>query len=51
VRFNPQAMELLLRDSWPANVRQFRSAIQRGQILCDGREILPMDLPEEIRKA
>jgi two-component system NtrC family response regulator len=51
LRINPQAMELLLRYSWPGNVRQLRSAIQRGQILCDGREILPKDLPEEIRKA
>ena len=51
LRINPQAMELLLRYSWPGNVRQLRSTIQRGQILCDGREILPKDLPEEIRKA
>src|SRR5712691_11645842 len=51
LRINPQAMELLLRYSWPGNVRQLRSAIQRGQILCDGREILPKDLPEEIHKA
>ena len=40
-----------MRYSWPGNVRQLRSVIQRGQILCDAHEILPKDLPEEIRKA
>jgi two-component system, NtrC family, response regulator AtoC len=48
---SPEAMELLLRYDWPGNVRQLRSAIQRGQILCNGHEILPEDLPEEIHKA
>jgi two-component system response regulator AtoC len=51
LRIHPQAMELLLRYSWPGNVRQLRSVIQRGQILCDGHEILPKDLPDEIRRA
>jgi two-component system response regulator AtoC len=50
LRMSPQAMELLLRYHWPGNVRELRSAIQRGQIMCDGNEILPKDLPEEIRK-
>ena len=51
LRMNREAIELLLRYAWPGNVRQLRSVIQRGQILCDGREILSKDLPEEIRKA
>jgi two-component system NtrC family response regulator len=51
LHMNREAIELLLRYGWPGNVRQLRSVIQRGQILCDGREILPKDLPEEIRKA
>ena len=51
LHIHPQAMELLLHYSWPGNVRQLRSIISRGQILCDGREILPKDLPDEIRKA
>ena len=51
LRISPRARELLLRYSWPGNVRQLRSVIQRGQILCDAHEILPKDLPEEIRKA
>ena len=51
LHIHPQAMELLLRYSWPGNVRQLRSAIQRGSILCDDREICLKDLPEEIRYA
>ena len=47
----PEAMELLLRYPWPGNVRQLRSAIQHGQILCEGGYIRPEDLPPEIRRA
>lgn len=45
-----EAMELLRRYSWPGNVRELRSVIQRCQILCDGDEIGPEDLPDEIRR-
>ena len=51
LRISPEALELLQRYSWPGNVRQLRSVIQRGQILCDDRMILPADLPDEIQKA
>src|SRR5579863_4229113 len=51
LRVHPDAMELLVGYSWPGNVRQLRSVIQRGQIMCDGREIFPKDLPEELLKA
>jgi two-component system, NtrC family, response regulator AtoC len=51
LRVSPEAMELLLRYSWPGNVRQLLHAITRGQILCDGRVIEAGDLPEEIRTA
>lgn len=49
LRISPEALELLLRYSWPGNVRQLRSVIQHGQILCQGNEIRPEDLPREIR--
>ncbi len=51
LRVSEEAMELFRLYHWPGNVRELRSAIQRGQILCDGQEIRPKDLPEEIRKA
>ncbi|MGH2479219.1 MAG: sigma-54 interaction domain-containing protein, partial [Ktedonobacteraceae bacterium] len=50
LRISPEAKELLLRYSWPGNIRQLRSVIQRGQILCDAHEICPRDLPLELRK-
>lgn len=50
-QISAEALELLQRYVWPGNVRQLRSVIQRGQILCDGRVILPRDLPIEIQKA
>jgi two-component system response regulator AtoC len=51
LRISPEAMELMLRYSWPGNVRQLRSVIQRGQILCNSQLIRPQDLPDEILKA
>ncbi len=50
LRISREAMELLLHYDWPGNIRELRSAIQRGQILCDEHVILPKDLPEGIRK-
>lgn len=44
------AMALLLRYAWPGNVRELRSVIQRGQIMCDGEEICPDHLPDEVRR-
>jgi len=51
LRMSPAAMELLLRYTWPGNIRQLRSVIQRCQIICDGPEIFPQHLPLEIRNA
>ena len=51
LRVSPEAMLLLVRYSWPGNVRQLRSTLQHGQILCDDCEIFPKDLPVDILKA
>lgn len=51
LRVSPEAMELLLRYSWPGNVRQLRSTLHHGQIMCDEREIRPKDLPATILNA
>jgi len=51
LRISKEAMEMLLRYPWPGNIRELRSVIQSGQILCDNNIILPKDLPESIRKA
>jgi len=49
LRVSDEAMELLIRYTWPGNARELRSVIQRGQIVCDGQVIRPEDLPEEVR--
>ncbi len=48
-----EAMEVLLDYSWPGNVRQLESTIERATLLCEGDKILPRDLPQEVlrRKA
>ncbi len=51
LRMSEEAMELLLRYHWPGNIRELRSVVQSGQILCDNNLILPKDLPEALRKA
>ncbi len=43
-----QAMEVLLDYSWPGNVRQLESAIERAILLCEGDTIMPRDLPQEV---
>ncbi len=43
-----EAMEVLLDYSWPGNVRQLESAIERAILLCEGDTITPRDLPQEV---
>jgi two-component system, NtrC family, response regulator PilR len=43
-----EAMEVLLDYSWPGNVRQLESAIERAILLCEGDKIMPRDLPQEV---
>ena len=45
------AMDYLLRYTWPGNIRELRSVIQHGQILCDHNIIEPKDLPQAVRNA
>lgn len=43
------ALRLLLDYSWPGNVRQLESTIERAVLLCEGETIETEDLPQEIR--
>ncbi|HVA77794.1 MAG TPA: sigma-54 dependent transcriptional regulator [Candidatus Binataceae bacterium] len=43
-----EAMEVLLDYTWPGNVRQLESAIERAILLCEGETIMPRDLPQEV---
>ncbi len=49
LRIDKTALDMLIRYDWPGNVRELFSVLQRGSILCDGREIFPKDLPEHVR--
>lgn len=45
----PPALDLFCRHSWPGNVRQLESVVERAVLLSEGPAIRPDDLPLEIR--
>jgi DNA-binding NtrC family response regulator len=45
----PETRKLMVSYSWPGNVRQLESAIERAILLCEGDEITLDDLPSEVR--
>lgn len=45
---SPEVRELLLKYSFPGNVRELENAMERAVTLCRGEEIQIWDLPEEI---
>ncbi len=46
---SPDALELLMAYNWPGNVRELENAIERAVILASGEQILPKDLPANVR--
>ena len=44
----PEALSAIMQFSWPGNVRQLESVIERAVILCEGDEIKKDDLPLEV---
>jgi len=44
------ALKLLLNYSWPGNVRQLESIIERGVLMAEGSCITPDDLPTELHE-
>ena len=45
------ALKILLNYSWPGNVRQLESVIERGVLMAEGSLIQPEDLPAEVHHA
>ncbi|MFH0988636.1 MAG: sigma-54 dependent transcriptional regulator [bacterium] len=43
-RIDEKALEILLKYSWPGNIRELENVIERASILCEGNVILPEDL-------
>ena len=46
----PETRKLMIDYSWPGNVRQLESAIERAILLCEGDQITIDDLPLEVRQ-
>lgn len=46
----PQALQALMDYSWPGNIRQLESVIERAYIMCDGENIDTEHMPEEIKQ-
>src|SRR5258707_6465460 len=46
----PETRKLMVEYSWPGNVRQLESAIERAILLCEGDQITVDDLPSEVRQ-
>ncbi|MDQ3818438.1 MAG: sigma-54 dependent transcriptional regulator [Acidobacteriota bacterium] len=46
----PETRRMMLSYSWPGNVRQLESAIERAILLCEGDLITVDDLPLEVRQ-
>jgi DNA-binding NtrC family response regulator len=44
------ALKLLMNYSWPGNVRQLESVIERGVLMTENEQIEPEDLPAEVRR-
>jgi len=49
--FSPKAAEYLAAYGWPGNVRELKNVVERATILCSSAEILPEDLPQELRRS
>ena len=47
---HPDAMQLLLNNSWRGNVREFQNAIERAVVLCNGTQLTVHDFIIDVNK-
>jgi Nif-specific regulatory protein len=47
---HPDAMQMLLTNSWKGNVREFQNTIERAVVLCRGTQLMPNDLVFDFTK-
>ncbi len=50
-RIEEKALQALLNYSWPGNIRQLETVIERAIIICDGEKITLKDIQDEFRFA
>lgn len=46
---DPSAMKMLMRYSWPGNIRELENIIQRAVIMSDGRHLGTDDFPDHLK--
>ena len=46
---DPDALKLMLRYSWPGNIRELRNTLERAVLVCSENVIRPCDLPPFLR--
>jgi PAS domain S-box-containing protein len=47
--FSKDAIRVMMDYDWPGNVRELQNAVQFAIVRCKSNEIMPMDLPMELR--
>ena len=48
-RASAETLRLLMRHSWPGNIRELHNVLERAALLADGERITPADLPPGLR--
>ncbi|MBF0572693.1 MAG: sigma 54-interacting transcriptional regulator [Desulfamplus sp.] len=48
-RFSKDAISLMMDYSWPGNVRELQNAVQFAIVRCKQNQVMPSDLPMELR--
>jgi DNA-binding NtrC family response regulator len=51
LRFEPEAMQLMMDHGWPGNVRELENAVERAVVLADGPVLRVDVLPEQVLHA
>lgn len=49
--FSPDAMDLLMRHTWPGNIRELENAVEHACVLCRHDQIQASELPSTLRGA
>jgi NtrC-family two-component system response regulator AlgB len=47
--FSPAAVDVLMKHTWPGNLRELRNAVEHAVIVANGEQIQPEDFPEAMR--
>lgn len=48
-KFSKDAVRVMMDYTWPGNVRELQNAVQFAIVRCKQNEVMPMDLPMELR--